>query len=253
MTEHRRRSSPSRWIAVAILIVGAFAAACTSTGGTASPAGSVVAPSVIAGAPPSTVPATAAPSPTATITESTAPQSPPASPSPSTVVLNPERCPPLDTTGLHMTADGTAIDGDEAFIAHVEKALALLDDKAPESYADVLVNVVAIRQVDSYSGMCYDSGTYRVGEETAHAPGYGEADQLVWLAGTIAHDGCHRERFVTGLEPSGRDAELACLGVQLEALRGIDSGGRFRGYVQTLIETVDDPDSQYWMAEDRHW
>jgi hypothetical protein len=152
-----------------------------------------------------------------------------------------------------VTADGTALEGDERFIAHVQRALDLLAGADAESYAYVVENVTRIRQVEDVSGMCYDTGTYRVGERTAFAPGYPEASQVVWLAGTIVHDGCHRARFVAGLKPGGKNAEIACLEVQEVALRRIDSNPFFADYVRSLIDGADDPENQYWKEENRHW
>lgn len=168
-------------------------------------------------------------------------------------VLDPEYCPATLPADAHETSDGMGIDGDEAFIAHVEAALGLLRDGVPDAYATVLGDVAVIWQVESFSGMCYDTGIYRVGLETAFAPGYGQPQQALWLAGTIVHDGCHRARFVEGLAPSGRDAELACLLLQAEALSGMDGGAGFAAYVQNLAATVDDPASQYWTNPNRHW
>jgi hypothetical protein len=227
------------------LVIALAVAACTSAG---------VAPSA---SPPSTQASVAS---SAAATE--APSSESASPSASTAaaspdasvpVLNPERCPATLPPADERTADGTDLEGDAEFIAHVKDALELLASKAPEAYADVLTNVTRIRSVESFSGMCYDSGTYRVGGQTAYAPGYPRVQQVVWLAGTIVHDGCHRDRFVQGLDPSGRDAELACLELQLAALKQIDEPGRFRDYVRDLIEGVDDPNNQYWNDPNRHW
>ncbi len=168
-------------------------------------------------------------------------------------MLDPEYCPPTLPSGAYETTDGMQIEGDAAFVDHVETALDLIKQKAPTLYAGVLADVVMIRQVESFSGMCYDTGSYRVGEQTAHAPGASTAQQVVWLAGTIVHDGCHRTRFVTGLPPSGRDAELACLELQVEALRMIDPTPGYASYVQSLIDGVDDPANQYWNTPNRHW
>jgi hypothetical protein len=230
------------------LTLAVVISACSSAGGApsappaaAEPTRASVAPSSAATAAPSSRPATPSPSTAA------------ASPEASVPILDPVHCPATLPPADERTPDGMDLEGDAAFIAHVKEALALLASKAPESYAAVRTSVTRIRSVPSFSGMCYDTGTYRVGEQTAYAPGYPPEQQVVWLAGTIVHDGCHRDRFVQGLDPSGRDAELACLEVQLVALKQIDEPGRFRDYVQDLIDTVDDPDSQYWTAENRHW
>ena len=238
----------------AVVLVGflVVAAACGGTSGGPSAPGSSpssdTAPSVAASvAPsasavaerPSTAPSTAPPATEASTAE------PP--------LLSPELCPTTLPAADHETEAGILIAGDDAFVAHAERALALLEDRAAEPYVHVIENIVMLRQVDSFSGMCYDTGTYRVGEETAYAPGYPEDQQVVWLAGTIVHDGCHRARFVANLEPGGRDGELACLIEQGEALELIEDGTRFRDYVQGLVDTIDDPASQYWNNPDRHW
>jgi hypothetical protein len=252
------RTGPARLVGGVIrplLILGvSLLVACGSPTGSTPPSAAVSsAPSVAPSAPPSaSASAAAVVSPSAESPSATPSAGPTrtASPVPD---LDPEQCPPTVPDGLYRTSDGIQIDGDADFIAHVERALALLEEEAAASYADVLENVAVLRSVRSFSGMCYDTGTYRVGDETAHAPGYPVDRQVVWLAGTIVHDACHRARFVAGLEPSGRDAELACLQAQVAALRIIDKGKTFAGYVQGLIDGVDDPSNQYWTNPDRHW
>jgi hypothetical protein len=246
-----RRAGVSRpgtgWIAAALVIAWAIAACTSGTGG----------PSV---APATSASSAATPSSTTAPPPSPSPQAPSAAPSASAAaspsgaaVLNPERCPPTlpppDTT----TADGIALEGDAKFVKQVEDALDLLDRKASASYADVVANVTRVRQVDSFSGMCYDSGTYRVGDETAYAPGHPRASQVIWLAGTIVHDGCHRARYAQGLDPAGKEAEVECLQRQAEALKGIDDTKTFLNYVRGLIAGADDPDNQYWNNPNRHW
>ena len=248
MTTRRRVGGPrrGRWSgqgpALAAVIVAILAACGTAAPPASSPAGSIAPPtsaSPVALATPS--PASAAPSPSA---------GPSALPS---AVLDPAYCPATLPEPDEVTPDGIAIEGDEAFVEHVGRALALLAGADPESYADVVAHVTRIRQVESFSGMCYDTGTYRVGEETAYAPGHLEAAQVVWLAGTIVHDGCHRARFVAGLVPGGKDGEVACLELQEVTLRRIAAHPFFADYVRELIEGADDPENQYWTAEDRHW
>jgi hypothetical protein len=241
-------SASKGWGGRLLLLAALVGGGCgpTTGAGASSPVAQVpsAAPSSAVAASASAHASVPAPTPTTSIAASAAPSGVP--------ILDPEHCPATLPAGLYQTADGTKIDGDGDFITHVERALAVLKETAPALYADVLVNVVTIRQVESFSGMCYDTGTYRVGEETAHAPGHGIERQLVWLAGTIVHDGCHRARFVEGMPPSGRDAELACLTLQVEALDRMQDD-YLRDYVQGLIDTVDDPASQYWTNPDRHW
>ena len=104
--------------------------------------------------------------------------------------------------------------------------------------------------------MHVDTGTYDVGEQTAFAPGFSSADQIVWYASTIVHDAHHRYLYRSGDPYVGRDAELACLEWQREALGVIEAGDNidhFRSYVQGLVDGIDDPDHEYWNQPDRHW
>ena len=97
------------------------------------------------------------------------------------------------------------------------------------------------------------SKTYLVGEQTAFAPGYSVAWQVVWLAGTIAHDACHSNQYADGRAHTGKDAEIECMVRQREALALIDDRTSFSDYIDGLIESADDPNSQYWNNPNRHW
>jgi hypothetical protein len=245
MTDASGRLRGSRRLAIAGGLLWLVAACSTGAGAPSAAPASV--------APPASASAAAVATASAPATASPVASSPDASAAASIPVLDPERCPatlpPADAT----TPEGIAIEGDAEFITQVQDGLALLRDKAPEAYAGVVERVTRIRSVPNFSGMCYDTGTYRVGEETAYAPGYPKAQQVVWLAGTIVHDGCHRARFVAGEVPGGRDGELDCLQQQLAALKLIDAGGRFHDYVDDLVKGVDDPKNQYWNDPNRHW
>jgi hypothetical protein len=143
--------------------------------------------------------------------------------------------------------------GDVQFIAHVEAALGLLQARAPEWHGEVLESVDRIEFVEAGSGMDVYTQTFRVGRETAYAPGYGTADQLEWLAGAIVHDACHAEEFTEGREWIGRDAELACLMEQADSLALHEEGSVFFTYVSGLIDGIDDPANAYWNDPNRHW
>ena len=199
--------------------------------------------------------------PSATVAPSPSPSpSPSRSPSPSAVAseepsfpidwtLCPAALPPADA----ITADGIQITGDARFIAQVGAALDLLRSKAPGPYADVLANIVLLHHIPAGSGMCVDTGRFKIGEETAYAPGWSKADQIAWLAGAIVHDANHRARYRAGLLSGGRDAELDCLQHQLAALRLIGADRAFREYLRGIIEGIDDPANQYWNDPNRHW
>ena len=243
--------------AVLLVCVLIVAAACGGTSGASQAPGASPGPTFASSVSPSAsavaVRPSAAPSTAPPETTSPTGQPPASSPTAEPPILSPELCPTTLPAADHETEAGILIAGDDEFVSHAERALALLDDRAPEPYVHVIENIVMLRQVDAFSGMCYDTGAYRVGQETAYAPGYPEDQQVVWLAGTIVHDGCHRARFVANLEPGGRDGELACLIEQVEALELIEDGTFFRDYVQGFVDTIDDPASQYWNNPDRHW
>lgn len=160
--------------------------------------------------------------------------------------------PETTTTTESVATDAVDIVGDEQFVTQAGAALELLVVEAPDAYAEVLLHITTIESVSAGSGMDVFSKTFRVGDVTAYAPGYEEADQVVWLAGTIVHDACHSRLYTEGEEYTGRDAELVCLRDQLEALLVL-SGFAFESYVESLVDGVDDPENAYWTAEERHW
>ena len=159
---------------------------------------------------------------------------------------------PDTTTTTAPAASGVAIVGDDDFVAHTRAALALLASEVPENYAQVVAHIDTVESVDAGSGMDVFTKTFRVGDVTAYAPGYGPDDQVLWLAGTIVHDACHSRLYTDGEEYIGRDAELACLIDQLAALEML-SGFAFENYIGSLIEGVDDPGNDYWNDPNRHW
>jgi hypothetical protein len=156
------------------------------------------------------------------------------------------------TTTSSPEASAIEIIGDDQFVAQADAALSLLAEETPEIYAEVLTEIDAIESVPEGSGMDVFTKTFRVGDVTAYAPGYEAEDQVVWLAGTIVHDACHSRLYSEGEEYIGRDAELACLQDQLDALLVL-SGYAFETYIQSLIDGVDDPANAYWNDPDRHW
>jgi hypothetical protein len=152
------------------------------------------------------------------------------------------------------TPDGIIdVIGDEAFKAWVTQALDLIETRAPEAYQEVIASIEAIESVPAGSGMHVVEKRFDVGDETAHAPGYDKANQLLWFAGTIVHDAHHSARYMQGLDPSGKEAEVDCLTHQLAALKLMTDDPFFPNYVQGLIDGADDPANQYWNQPNRHW
>lgn len=144
------------------------------------------------------------------------------------------------------------ISGDEAFVQHTESALSVIEAASPELYTQVYIYIDSIEAVSAGSGMDVYTETFKVGEQTAYAPGWPADDQVKWYASTIVHDSCHSRLYDTGEEPGGRDAELECLMDQLAALQAMGHPA-FEGYVTGLIEGVDDPGNDYWNDPNRHW
>ncbi len=172
-----------------------------------------------------------------------------------TAVVSTTVVPTTTTEAQTTTAAAATIElvGDDEFVARAGEALALLGEDAPDAYAEALIYIATIESVEAGSGMDVFTKTFLVGDETAYAPGYGEDDQVLWLAGTIVHDACHSRLYTDDQPYAGRDAELACLEDQLDALVTIDRSDGFENYVQGLIEGVDDPQNAYWTDPNRHW
>jgi hypothetical protein len=143
--------------------------------------------------------------------------------------------------------------GDEAFVAWTQQALALIESNAPDAFEEVMASIDVIESVSAGSGMYVEEKRFAVGDQTAHAPGYDEAQQLIWYAGSIVHDAHHSNQYIRGVPETGKDAEIECLMAQLAAMRLITSDPFFPNYLQGLIEGEDDPANQYWNQPDRHW
>jgi hypothetical protein len=150
-------------------------------------------------------------------------------------------------------SEGIQVLGSDEFDAWTQQALALIETRAPDAYKEVTASINVIESVAAGSGMYVEEKRYAVGDETAHAPGYDEAQQLVWYAGTIVHDAHHSALNGRGEPYTGKDAEIACLTVQEDALRLLIDDPFFANYVRGLIDGADDPVNQYWNQPNRHW
>jgi hypothetical protein len=219
----------NRWFVLlaALLLLAGFA--CSGGSKTSGPAAAVLTnePSPPAAAQ-TTATATATQSPGAT--SGIAPSVTPASESPDIVVQ-----------------------GSADFVDWTSRALDLIRTKAPEWHDQVTDSIDVIVSVPSGSGIVVQTKTFRVGDQTAHAPGYNETKQLIWYAGTIVHDSCHSERYEAHLVHNGKDGEIACLMDQKAALLLMDTDAGFTSYIQSLIDGADNPANQYWNNPNRHW
>lgn len=143
--------------------------------------------------------------------------------------------------------------GDDDFKVWAQRALELIETKAPEAFEEVMASINVIELVPAGSGMYAEEKRFAVGEQTAHGPGYTEEQALLWFAGTIVHDAHHSALYWRGEQYSGKEAEIACLTVQKAALELMSDDPYFANYVQGLIDGADDPSNQYWNQPNRHW
>ena len=152
-----------------------------------------------------------------------------------------------------LSPQGIEVRGSDDFKAWTQEALTLIKTKAPDAYAEVIASVNVIESVSAGSGMVVLEKRYKVGDETAHVPGYERTQQLIWFAGTIVHDAHHSTLCGMAQIYSGKDAEVACLKVQKAALLKFETSSYFSNYLQGLIDGADDPVNQYWNNPNRHW
>jgi hypothetical protein len=99
----------------------------------------------------------------------------------------------------------------EEFEAKVQQALDLLKEKAGTHYTSVTTYVDKIR-ADKASGAFVQRAIVDIARPTFDGP-------LEWLASVLVHETRHISLFREKLEHSGKEAELECNRVQLEALR----------------------------------
>jgi hypothetical protein len=149
--------------------------------------------------------------------------------------------------------EGIEVRGADSFKAWTQQALDLLKAKAAPEFQLVMSSIWVIESVTAGSGIVVQEKRFKVGDITAYAPGHPQPQQLIWYAGAIVHDANHSALFTRGQTYSGKDAEVACLKVQKEALLKIETNNYFSNYVQGLIDGADDPKNQYWTQPNRHW
>jgi hypothetical protein len=143
--------------------------------------------------------------------------------------------------------------GSDDFKTWTERALRLLEERAPDAYREVSIAIRTIESVSAGSGMYVIEKRFAVGEQTAHAPDYDEERQLLWYASAIVHDAYHSALCASGEPYTGMEAEIQCLMVQKAALELLTDDAFFASYIQGLIDGADDPVNQYWNNPDRHW
>jgi hypothetical protein len=88
--------------------------------------------------------------------------------------------------------------GSAGFVSQTDRALAFLAACASTDLetADEFINVI---EESDRSGMLVDQGVFLASQITAFAPGYSEAAQVFWYAGSIVHDAHHRWQAQQGM------------------------------------------------------
>ncbi|MCY4536729.1 MAG: SH3 domain-containing protein [Chloroflexi bacterium] len=142
---------------------------------------------------------------------------------------------------------GLAIEGSEAFVAKIERALAILKQRSPGWYDYSLRGLDKIKEVPDtvHAGVHIAGRTFNISPiHTVDRPGERAA---IWLAGIIVHEACHVHQFDAGLPYAHLEGERACLEIQLEALSLLYPGARDPFGLRTVLENIENPDYQWWL------
>ncbi len=143
--------------------------------------------------------------------------------------------------------------GDEDCLTKTTRALEQLRMRSPLHDAIVAHYIGIIECVQMGSGMYVEEHPprYQVGKPTWNG-------DMIWYAGTIVHDACHSRQYndYLALHSSsevprevhfGRNPEIECNNVQIEALRNLGASQETIEYVRNSINT------EYWEARERNW
>ncbi len=106
---------------------------------------------------------------------------------------------------------GPRVVGSSIFSRNVNKALDLLQRKAPKSWGIVTANLATISEVSSGSGAVVRFRTFLLSSTSAS----GDSN---WVASIIVHDAFHVQQYREGRAYTGAQAEAEALAVQREAL-----------------------------------
>ena len=145
------------------------------------------------------------------------------------------------------TVSGVLIEGSEAFVTQVEKALDLLKNRTPEWHTYATSGLDKIEEVTELTGAGVSVGDRRFDITPGHVFSGGLSESaLIWLAGAIVHDACHVHLFEAGLTYYGLDGERACLQIHIEALEAIDPNDRYMRYLRDVLANIENLEYQWW-------
>lgn len=134
------------------------------------------------------------------------------------------------------------VTGSQDFSANVDKALDLLNDKAPLYARKVKAYLTEIRESD-HSGVIVQTGVFHLGKNTV------KAQDTYWLASVIVHDAYHAELYQKGQEYTGKIGEARCIEVQKEALLEMGAPDHYQTHLDQILQ------SNYWDVpfDQRKW
>ncbi|MDE2668430.1 MAG: hypothetical protein OXI51_02120 [Chloroflexota bacterium] len=134
--------------------------------------------------------------------------------------------------------------GPDDFVAQVEAALSLLQERAPGTLLWVEERIEAIFSVPFPTGTAQDliDGVVRVAENEAFVPGFAPSDQVIWLTAQLVYDACLIDLYRAGWDYSSATATVSCLEEQLAILELIDKRDLFGDHVRGLIQDVSESD-----------
>lgn len=134
------------------------------------------------------------------------------------------------------------VTGSAAFKASVNKALMLLQEKAPEHANKVSTYLQEIRESD-HSGVIVQTGVFNLGRNTV------TGQDTYWLASVIVHDAYHAELYQRGQDYAGKEAEAQCIAVQKTVLKKMGAAESYQTHLDQILE------SNYWEVpfEQRNW
>lgn len=113
------------------------------------------------------------------------------------------------------------IEGDARFVAQIEAALNLLQERAPSWYSFVVSGSNVIVPTVGLSWAIYKDRRIEISNRHAFAP-RGYQTQLLFLAGVLVHEACHIHRYENGLYTWDRKVEeFACISKQIDMTREI--------------------------------
>lgn len=136
--------------------------------------------------------------------------------------------------------------GADNFVAQIEAALSLLQERAPGTLVWVEEYVEAILSVPFPTGTAQDliDGVVRVAENQAFVPGFAPSDQVIWLAAELVYDACLIDLYRSARDYYSTTASITCLEEQFAVLQLIDPGHYFSDHVWGLIQDLSERDQE---------